>query len=412
MSAVAIAPSPRQARTILLGTALLLTIGMGIRQSYGLFLAPVTQSLAVTAADFTFALAVQNIVWGLSQAFVGAIADRFGLRITMVAGAAIYVVGLCIMAAAGGAVALMVSGGLIGIALSCTATSLAMTACVRAVSEKRRSKMLGVVSAAGAVGTLIVPLATQAFLAYGPWQVAVVFFVFLSIGMLPAAFWSGGADALPGVGPAKASMREVLGQAMRNRPFLVMSAAYFVCGLNLVFLTTHLPAYLAICGQDPMLSAEALAVIGGVSCIGSLATGWLGARYPKHILLGLLYILRSLMIAAYFVLPPTPTTTLLFAAAMGLLWWPGLAPLIGGLVADIFGTRYMATLLGVSFVVHQVGSSLGAWGGGLIFDLFGSYDHAWQIGTLIGLMAGVVQMAFGGPSLRHDRMPVPALSSP
>jgi predicted MFS family arabinose efflux permease len=236
--------------------------------------------------------------------------------------------------------------------------------------------------------------------------------VFLSIGMLPAAFWSGGADALPGVGPAKASMREVLGQAMRNRPFLVMSAAYFVCGLNLVFLTTHLPAYLAICGQDPMLSAEALAVIGGVSCIGSLATGWLGARYPKHILLGLLYILRSLMIAAYFVLPPTPTTTLLFAAAMGLLWWPGLAPLIGGLVADIFGTRYMATLLGVSFVVHQVGSSLGAWGGGLIFDLFGSYDHAWQIGTLIGLMAGVVQMAFGGPSLRHDRMPVPALSSP
>jgi MFS family permease len=385
---------------------------MGIRQSYGLFLAPVTQSLAVTAADFTFALAVQNIVWGLSQAFVGAIADRFGLRITMVAGAAIYVVGLCIMAAAGGAVALMVSGGLIGIALSCTATSLAMTACVRAVSEKRRSKMLGVVSAAGAVGTLIVPLATQAFLAYGPWQVAVVFFVFLSIGMLPAAFWSGGADALPGVGPAKASMREVLGQAMRNRPFLVMSAAYFVCGLNLVFLTTHLPAYLAICGQDPMLSAEALAVIGGVSCIGSLATGWLGARYPKHILLGLLYILRSLMIAAYFVLPPTPTTTLLFAAAMGLLWWPGLAPLIGGLVADIFGTRYMATLLGVSFVVHQVGSSLGAWGGGLIFDLFGSYDHAWQIGTLIGLMAGVVQMAFGGPSLRHDRMPVPALSSP
>jgi MFS family permease len=385
---------------------------MGIRQSYGLFLAPVTQSLAVTAADFTFALAVQNIVWGLSQAFVGAIADRFGLRITMVAGAAIYVVGLCIMAAAGGAVALMVSGGLIGIALSCTATSLAMTACVRAVSEKRRSKMLGVVSAAGAVGTLIVPLATQAFLAYGPWQVAVVFFVFLSIGMLPAAFWSGGADALPGVGPAKASMREVLGQAMRNRPFLVMSAAYFVCGLNLVFLTTHLPAYLAICGQDPMLSAEALAVIGGVSCIGSLATGWLGARYPKHILLGLLYILRSLMIAAYFVLPPTPTTTLLFAAAMGLLWWPGLAPLIGGLVADIFGTRYMATLLGVSFVVHQVGSSLGAWGGGLIFDLFGSYDHAWQIGTLIGLMAGVVQMAFGGPNLRHDRMPVPALSSP
>ena len=170
-------------------------------------------------------------------------------------------------------------------------------------------------------------------------------------------------------------MREVLGQAMRNRPFLVMSGAYFVCGLNLVFLTTHLPAYLAICGQDPMLSAEALATIGGVSAVGSLLTGWLGGRYPKHILLGLLYILRSLIFAVYFVMPPTPTSTLLFAAAMGMLWWPGLAPLIGGLVAEIFGTRYMATLLGVSFVVHQAGSSLGAWGGGLIFDLTGSYDR-------------------------------------
>lgn len=206
-------------------------------------------------------------------------------------------------------------------------------------------------------------------------------------------------------------MREVLGQAMCNRRFLVMSAAYFVCGLNLVFLTTHLPAYLAICGQDPMLSAEALAVIGGVSCIGSLATGWLGSRYPRHVLLGLLYILRSVMIAAYFVLPPTPSTTLLFAAAMGLLWWPGLAPLIGGLVAEIFGTRYMATLLGVSFVVHQIGSSLGAWGGGLIFDLFGSYDHAWQIGTLVGLAAGIVQILAGGPGRGRDRLLVPAGAS-
>jgi len=203
----------------------------------------------------------------------------------------------------------------------------------------------------------------------------------------------------------------VLGQAMRNRPFLVMSGAYFVCGLNLMFLTTHLPAYLAICGQDPMLSAGALAVIGGASSIGSLLTGWLGGRYPKHILLGLLYILRSLMFAAYFVLPPTPTSTLLFAAAMGLLWWPGLAPLIGGLVAEIFGTRYMATLLGLSFVVHQLGSSLGTWGGGLIFDLSGSYDRAWQIGVLIGFAAGVVQILAGGPTRRSDRMTVPAVAT-
>src|SRR5579871_1014949 len=402
-------PSRSQARLILIGIALLLTLGMGIRQSFGLFLTPVTHDLGVTAADFTLALAIQNIVWGLSQALVGALADRFGLRLMMMAGAAIYVVGLAIMAAAQGPLALIVSGGLIGVALSCTATSLAMTACVRAVSPARRSAMLGVLSAAGSVGTLVVPLATQALLARQPWQIGIVAFAVMALAMLPAAFLAGGADHIPGHSASSTtSMRGVLGEAMRNRPFVVMSIAYFVCGLNLVFLTTHLPAYLAICGQDPMLSAEALAVIGGVSSIGSLLTGWLGGRYPKHILLGLLYILRSLMIAVYFVLPPTPTSTLLFAAAMGLLWWPGLAPLIGGLVAEIFGTRYMATLLGVSFVVHQIGSSLGAWGGGVIFDLFGSYDHAWQIGTLIGFAAGVVQILAGGPSRRDDRMIVPA----
>src|SRR5690606_8248531 len=148
-------------------------------------------------------------------------------------------------------------------------------------------------------------------------------FVVLGIAMLPAAWMAGGADRIPAPATQTTSMRAVLGQAIRNRPFLVMSTAYFVCGLNLVFLTTHLPAYLALCGQDPMLSAQALAVIGGASAIGALATGWLGARYPKHILLGLLYILRSLMFAAYFMMPPTPASTLLFAAAMGLLWWPG-----------------------------------------------------------------------------------------
>lgn len=405
-----IGAAAHQARWILIGTALLLTLGMGMRQSFGLFLGPVTSDLALTASDFTLALAIQNIVWGFSQAFVGAIADRYGLRITMVAGAALYVIGLGVMAAAQGALALIVSGGLVGIALSCTATSLAMSACVRAVSEQRRSMTLGLVSAAGSLGTLVVPIATQAMLAREPWQMAVLFFVLLSVAMLPAAFWAGGADKIPAQGTTSTSMREVLGQAMRNRPFLVMSGAYFVCGLNLMFVSTHLPAYLALCGQDPMLGAGALAVIGGASSIGSIATGWLGSKYPRHILLGLLYILRSVLLAAYFVLPPTPASTLMFAAAMGMLWWPGLIPLIGGMVAQLFGTRYMATLLGISFVVHQVGSSLGTWGGGVIVDLTGSYDRAWQIGTLIGFVAGVIQIVAGGPE-KMQRAGIPATAT-
>jgi MFS family permease len=393
MPAAALVRSP----LILIGAGVLISLGMGLRQSLGLFLTPVTRDLALTAADFTLAIATQNIVWGLSQAPIGAIADRFGLRITMIGGAAIYVVGLGLMAAAQGETALLVSGALIGIALSCTASSLALTACARAVPERRRSVMLGVVSAAGSIGTLLVPLITQGLLASHPWQVGVLFFVALAAAMLPAAFFAGGADRIPGQGGAKTTMRETLGQAARHRGFLVMSSAYFVCGLNLVFLTTHLPTYLAICGQDPMLSAEAIAVIGGMNSIGSLTAGWLGGRYPKHILLGLLYILRAFVFVAYFALPPTPATTLLFAAAMGMLWL-SVAPLVSGLVAEMFGTRYMATLLGISFVLHQVGSSLGAWGGGLLFDTTGSYDLAWKVGVTIGFAAGVVQIVAGGPA--------------
>lgn len=409
MSVIAVA-NRHQTRLILVGAAVLLSLGMGLRQSLGLFLTPVTRDLALTAADFTAAVAVQNIVWGLSQAPVGALADRFGLRVTMLAGAVIYVLGLGVMASAHGAAALVVSGAMIGIALSCTASSLVMTAVARSVSEERRSKTLGIVSAAGSLGTLMVPIGTQSILASHAWQVGAVFFVFLAAMMLPSGFLAGGADRMPARGAAKTTMRAMLGQAVRHRPFLVMSGAYFVCGLNLVFLTTHLPTYLAICGQDPMLSAEAIAVIGGMNCVGSLTAGWLGARYPKHILLGLLYILRAFVFTAYFMMPPTPASTLIFAAAMGMLWL-SVAPLVSGLVAEMFGTRYMATLLGISFVMHQVGSSLGAWGGGLIFTVYGSYDYAWKIGVLIGFTAGVVQIVAGGPKLDQDRLGAPRLAA-
>jgi predicted MFS family arabinose efflux permease len=399
-------------RLILIGAALLLSVGMGLRQSLGLFLTPLTRDLGLTAADFTLTIAIQNIVWGISQAPVGAIADRFGLRITLVAGTAIYIAGLAVMAAAGGVTALVVSGVLIGIALSCTASSLALAACARAVPEQGRSKALGVVAAIGSLGSLIVPLATQGVLAYFPWQIGALFFAILAAATLPAAYWAGASDKLPVMmAEAKNTMRDTLAQALRHRGFLVMSGAYFVCGLNLVFLTTHLPAYLAICGQDPMLSAAALAVIGGVNVVGALLAGWLGDRYPKHVLLGLLYILRAIAFAAYFVAEPTATTTLIFSAAMGLLWFPGVWPLLSGLVAEMFGTRYMATLLGISFVMHQVGASLGAWGGGLIFDATGSYGDAWKIGVLVGFAAGIVQIFAGGPARPREAPAEPQLAT-
>ena len=184
-------------RLILIGAAVLLSLGMGLRQSLGLFLTPITRDLAITATSFTLAIAVQNIVWGASQAPIGALADRFGLRVTMLAGAVIYVVGLLVMASARGATSLIVSGALIGVALSCTASSLVMTAVARTVSEKNRSKVLGIVSAAGSLGTLMIPITTQSILAHHAWQIGALFFVVLAIAMLPAGFLAGGADRMP-----------------------------------------------------------------------------------------------------------------------------------------------------------------------------------------------------------------------
>lgn len=382
---------------ILIGAATMMSLGMGMRQSLGLFLPPVTESLALKAADFTFAVAVQNIVWGLCQTPVGIFADRYGLRPAMMAGSVIYLLGLIVMATAEGATGLVVSGALVGVALACTASSLSMTASARAVPEERRSTMLGVVGAFSSVGTMIIAPFVQELLARYDWHIGLVLFMVLALAMLPAAFFAGGADRLPAPDRANVSMREVLGKAARHRGFVVMSVAYFVCGLQLVFLTTHLPNYLAYCGQDPMLGATALSVIGGVNCLGSWTAGWLGGRFPKHILLGLVYISRSIVLTAFFMVPPSPTSVIVFAAVMGMLWL-GVIPLVSGLVAEMFGTRYMATLLGISFVMHQVGSFIGAWGGGLVFDALGSYDLAWRFGVSMGMMAGVAQILFGGPA--------------
>lgn len=387
-----------QTVAVLTGASIMLTLSMGMRQSFGLFVAPVTQDLGISVADFTLAIAVQNFTWGLTQPFIGAFADRFGCRMMTMLGALFYAAGLLVTMLATGPLGLMIGMGLlIGVAMSCTALSLALAASARAVSAARRSVVLGSISAAGSIGTFIAAPMAQALIATHGWQIAIVGFLGLCAFMLPAAYFVGAADKDP---VRRSSMidvdsgltlKGVLAEAANHRGYIIMAIAFFVCGLQLVFLTTHLPAYLALCGQSPQLSAMALAVIGAFNAMGCFLLGWLGGKYPKHILLGWVYILRSAFIVAYFSLPATPTTTLIFAAVMGLLWL-GVAPLVNGLIVQIFGLRYVATLSGIAFFSHQAGSFLGAWGGGLIFDTLGSYDMAWQIGVAIGLSAGIAQL--------------------
>jgi MFS family permease len=390
---------------ILIAASVMMSLAMGMRQCLGLFLPPMTQALALSAADFTFAIAVQNIVWGLAQAPLGAVGDRWGLRPVLALGAIAYVAAMAIMTATTGLWMLVLAQTLIGIGIACTGSSLAMTATARAVSPERRSVILGIVGAFSSVGTLVIAPALQALLGAWDWRWGSMLFVLLAIAMVPAAMITGRVDRVPQPLMQRGSAVDAIGEALRNRRFVVLCCTHFVCGLQLVFLNTHLPNYLALCGQDPMLSATALAIIGGVNIAGCLLAGWLGQHHAKNMLLGLTYLGRSIVIVVYFLVPPTPTTTIIFAAAMGMLWL-GVIPLVSGYVADLFGTRNMATLLGVSFVVHQMGSVIGAWGGGMMFDTFGDYELAWRIGALIGVLAGMVQIIFGGPSrTRPDARP-------
>jgi predicted MFS family arabinose efflux permease len=372
---------------------------MGLRQSLGIFLQPLTHDIGISVSDFTLAIALQNLAWGFLQPLAGAMTVRYGFRSIMVAGAVLYIAGLTLMASAHGLLSVMLGAGLlIGMSLACTAAAIAMSVAARAVPESVRSTVLGMVSAAGSLGALLsAPLGQVLSEGYG-WRTGLAGFVVLSLALIPAAWFAGRVDKIP-LPPrssdqiADTSAGVAVKVAFNNPSFVIMTCAYFVCGMQLVFITTHLPAYLAICGMDPMLSAQTLGVIGGFNVLGSLFFGWAGGRWNKLALLGAIYLTRSLVLAWYFMLPPTPATTLLFGALMGFLWL-GVGPLVAGAVAEMFGLQWQAMIQGLAFMSHQLGSFLGAYGGGLVFDALGSYTLAWRIAVAVGLAAGIIQVAF------------------
>lgn len=386
----------RPSLPILIGASLMLSVAMGLRQSLGIFMPALTKDLGLTVANFTLAIAVQNLAWGFLQPIAGAYAVRIGMRRLMVGGGLLYILGLVLLATANGLTAVMLGAGIaIGAALAANGSAMAMAAASRPVPAAVRSSVLGIVSAAGSFGAMVAaPIGQTLSVDYG-WRAGVWGFVALALLIVPAAWTAGKVDALPvppKVGEGETA-KAALGIALRNPLFVVMAVTYFVCGMQLVFLTTHLPSYLAICGMDPMLSAKALGMIGGFNVLGSLFFGWAGGRWNKLILLGIIYTVRSGVVAWYFVSLPTPETTLIFAGIMGFLWL-GVAPLVTGWIVDTFGLKWQAMLGGVAFVGHQLGSFVGAFGGGLIYDLAGNYNLAWQIGVSLGLSAGIVQISY------------------
>lgn len=385
---------------LLLLSGLIISLCMGLRQSLGLFMRPMTLDLGISAATFGFTIALQNIVWGLSQPFVGALADRYGPRPVLIGTALMYAAGLLLMAfskdVTGG---LQVAGFLAGIGTAGTGFGVLIGTVSRATPPEKRTRTVGLVAAAGSLGTMVIaPIGQWLITGFG-WQAALMAFAAIASSMallsLPIREQAVSSSTAP---EASKKLGEALHEALGHRGYLFMTLAFFACGFQLVFITTHLPAYLQLCGVAPGVGASALALIGLFNSIGTYIFGLLGTRYSQKHLLALIYLLRTLFIVIFLLTPISAAFTLVFAAAMGFLWL-GVVPLVSGIIGRVFGLTHFNTLYGIVFLSHQIGSFFGAWMGGVVFDRTGNYDVGWGALILIGVAAFALQW------LMDDRLP-------
>jgi MFS family permease len=375
---------------VLFAAMVVLGLNMGVRQTFGLFLEPMTAALDVSRGTFSLAIAVQNLLWGVLQAVCGALADRYGGGRIMAVGGVLYAIGLAVMALVQTPLGLHLGAGLlVGIAVSASGFPLVLSAVARAAPEDKRSAWLGLASAGGSMGQFVLLPGAQGLIAGLGWVDALLVLGLLSALIVPLAAALAG-KAHTGAGSiGEQSLKEAMGEAGRHRGFLLLTAGFFVCGFHVSFVATHLPAYISATGLAAFVGATALSLIGFFNIIGGLSAGWLGGRFRKKRVLTYIYLGRSAAIALLLVLPKTAVTVYAFSAVFGLLWL-GTVPLTSGLVGQIFGPRYMATLFGFVMFSHQIGAFFGAWLGGISYDLTGSYQIVWLIAMLLGLAAAAL----------------------
>ena len=392
----------RTATIVLICGGIVLSLSIGIRQSFGLFLAPMSTDLGWGREVFAFAIAVQNILWGATQPFFGMAADRWGGGRILAVSGALYALGLYLMSTTADVAAFNISAGLlIGLALSGTSFAVVLGAVGRAFPPEKRSAALGIASAGGSFGQFImVPLGQAAIDAYG-WSLTFVLLACLAALMVALAVPLAGKPQVAADAGGSQSIGEALAEARRHPGFLYLNAGFFVCGFHITFIGTHLPAYLTDLGLSATAASVSLALVGLFNIIGSLACGAAGGRYSKKYLLSGVYLARSAIILAFLLAPASNISAYLFGAGMGLLWL-GTVPLTSALVAQIFGPRYMSTLFGIVFFSHQVGAFLGVWLGGRIYDTTGSYDTVWWIAIALGLLAAALHLPI-------NERPVPRL---
>lgn len=381
----------RTPAVILLAGTVVLILAFGIRTSFGIFMVPISENMGWGREVFGFSMAMQNLLWGAAQPFAGAIADRWGPGRVIAGCGAMYVLGLLVMAGAATPLGMTTGVGIvIGIALSGTGFPVVLAVIARSVPEEKRSLYLGLGSAGGSSGqVLMVPIA-HGLLGAMDWTVAVLVLAAMAAVMVPlASALAGNPNA--GVNPAvkKQSIGEAIREAGGHRGYWLLNAGFFVCGFHVAFVATHLPAFIIDRGLAAGYGTAALTLVGFGNIIGSWLSGVLGGRYSKRYLLSALYFARAAVFFIFIMLPVTPASVIAFSFSLGLLWL-STVPLTSGLVAQIFGPRYMATLFGIVFFSHQIGSFLGAWLGGYFYDLTGTYEVVWWLSVALGIFSGLV----------------------
>lgn len=366
-------------------------VTFGTRSTAGLFMLPMTEDMGWSREGYAMALAIQNLVWGITQPFAGGFADKFGTARTLAIGALIYAAGLVLWAFTPTIELFYLSGGvLMGVGIGTASFGVVMAAFGRAVPPEKRSFVFGVATAASSMGQFVFAPLGQAFISSFGWQMALVWLALIILMVVPlSATLRGRTNSAPG--EADMPFMQALAKALGHGSYRLLVIGFFVCGFHLAFITVHFPAFLVQCGLTPEASSWALGLIGLFNVAGSLLAGWLGGKLPKQLLLAVIYFLRAVGTAAFLLLPITETSAYIYAATLGLLWL-ATVPLTAGLVSLFFGPRYMGMLYGVAFLSHQIGSFFGVWLGGLTFDLTGSYDLVWYLGILIGLFSAAIHI--------------------
>ena len=367
---------------------LILMLALGIRQSFGLFLRPMSVDLGWGREAFSFAIALQNLVWGLAMPFTGAIADRFGGGRVLIAGGFAYAGGLAAMAYSTTPLGLNLGAGLLlGLGLSCTGFGVVLAVVARAFPPEKRSVATGIAGAAGSFGQFaMLPGAQGLIFAFG-WLNALLVFGMISLLIIPLGAALAGRNAAEN--ESSQSIGAALAEAARHGGFWLLTASFFVCGFQTIFVMTHLPAYLVDKGMTPAQGMTALAVVGLFNIIGSYGCGVLGGRYSKRLILAWIYVIRAVAIGVFVAAPITPAGTYLFAAVLGVTWL-GTVPLTNSLVGQIFGVKFLSTLFSISFLGHQLGAFVGAWAGGAVFDFTGSYQLVWMLAIAMSVAAAAL----------------------